>query len=181
MKRRTPMLALMLTACCPATWAGDLTAAQVAPMMAQLRAPTEAASLEQQVAALQKQVTALQSQVNALLAAVKVTETGVVLQGPTVTIAGGTITVKSNAHLSIEANSLRAEVQRTTTLNSGEATTILSSSAVIAQATGPVELRGTLVRLNGGNKAVATAGSVVGTSPGGSSQVINGSATVFAD
>jgi len=179
MIRRTLMLALMLAAAsCPATWAGNLSAAQVTPMMAQLR--TESAPLEQQVANLQKQVSVLQAQMNALLSAVKVTEAGVVVQGPTVTIAGGTIAMKSNASLTIEADSLRAVVQHATTLNSGQATTI-SSSAAIVQATGPVDIKGSLVRFNNGSKGVATQGTLVHMAPNGNGQIINGSTTVFAD
>jgi hypothetical protein len=181
MRQRTQMLALMLTAaCCSATLAADRTAVQ-GTMIAQVRAPIEPAPLEQQVIALQKQVSVLQAQLNALLSAVKVSEAGVVLQGRTVSIAGATIDVRSDGTLAMRAANLAAEVARDTSLRSGFATSISSSAGVTVQAAGPVDIRGTQVRLNGGSRPVATVGSGVQTSSAGSGQVITGSSTVLAD
>lgn len=182
MRQRTQMLALMLiAACCPATFAADRAAAQVTPMMAQLRASIEPTPLDQQVTALQKQVAVLQAQLNALLSAVQVSEAGVVLQGRTVTIAGATIDVRSDGTLAMRATNLAAEVARDTSLRSGFAISISSSAGTTVQAAGPVDVRGTQVRLNGGGRPVATVGSGVQTSSAGSGQVITGSSTVFAD
>lgn len=176
MRLRTQMLASMLIVCSPATWASELVAAQVVPMAAQLRSAPEAGSLEQQVVALQKQVSSLQAQMNALLSAVKVTETGVVVQGPAVTIHGGRIDVRSDGTLALKTVDMAAEVARTTDWKSGMTTTISSSSGTTLQASGPIDIKGSLVRLNNGARAVATVGSTVMNG-----QVINGSGTVFAD
>ncbi len=179
MKPRTQMLALMLIACCPATWAADLAAAQVVPMMAQLR--TEGVPLDRQVAALQQQVAVLQAQVNALLAAVNVTETGVTLQGPAVTIAGAKVELKADGMLILRGNDLTADIARNANLRSGFSVAISSNAGVTLQAGTEMAVNGSRVLLNGGTRPIATVGSLVQPGAGGANQVITGSTTVRAD
>ncbi len=185
MRLRTQMLALTLLACGPATWAADPAPGEASTTaqtrIAQLRSSTEGLPLDRQVAALQQQVAALQEQLKALQSVVRLTDTGVVLTGPAVTIAAGTIVVDADGNLNLEANNLSAVVQRDTTLNNGMSLTITSDSTATLQSRGPVDVKGTLVRLNGGTRPVATQGSLVQTTPSGAAQIVNGSPTVLAN
>ena len=160
MRLRIQMITLMLVAGGAAAWGTDTLIAQVppAPVRTDLSQMRSAVSLDQQVAALQKEVAGLQSQVNALLAVVQVTNSGGAGQRPNVLITGSLIEVRSEMN---------------TTVRTGGLLYVASSAGV--------DLRGSTIRLNGGTKPIATAGSPVQVQGNGGGVILNGSATVFAD
>lgn len=184
MRLRIPMLAMILTACGPAVWAADTMIAQVPPTAPVRTAPSQLRSampLDQQVEMLQQQVAVLQAQVNALLTAVRVTETGVVLQGPTVQIAGQSIDIRSDANLGFKAGSLSGEIAQNASMRTGGTLTVVSSGGTTLRSTGTLDLKGTILRLNGGNRPVATVGSGVQMQSATAGQIVNGSPNVFSE
>ena len=117
----------------------------------------------QQIAALQSQVSALQAQVAALTSAVQVTQQGLVLRGQSIQI--------------VTQTDLRLTAGAELDLKSG-ANTLIQSSGIMG-------IRGSLVQFNGGNKPVATQGSLVTpvnpASPGNPLQVLNGTPTLLSN
>jgi hypothetical protein len=116
----------------------------------------------QQIAALQSQVNALQAQVAALTSAIQVTQQGLVLRGPSIQI--------------VSQADLRVTV--------GGEIDLKSSGNTLIQSSGIMGIRGALVQFNGGNKQVATVGSLVAptnpTNPA-PTQVLNGTPTLLTN
>lgn len=139
----------------------------------QMRSPAGAAltapSLEQQVAVLQQQVQSLQGQLAALQSVLKVTPTSATLQAPSVSIfsAEGT-TIQSSKGITVQAaTGIAVQSQAGTSIKAGTTATI--------EASGITDLKGAILRLNGGTKPLATVGSAVGNGI-----VLSGSPAVLA-
>ncbi len=121
-----------------------------------------ATNVSPQLAALQSQVNALQAQVAALTSAIQVTQQGLVLRGPSIQIV-------SQADLRVTVG--------------GELDLKAGANALI-QSSGIMGIRGALVQFNGGNKQVATVGSLVApTNPNSPAptQVLNGTPTLLTN
>ena len=173
----TNLLDARLTRCLILLLGVTVTSAAVPIPELTVRAKIAAPTAEQQLAQLQQQVQSLQAQLTVLQAVVQITPASLAGQEPSVTIA---------------AENLQLRAVNTFTLQSGSTMIIRSSAALKLRSDGNTEVRaagslnmdGSLVRLNGGSKSLATVGSVVQTgSPSGvlSGQIVNGSQTVFSN
>ena len=99
------------------------------------------------------------------------------LQGPTVTIAGGVVNIQAQNNVALRAGSnVAVQAAGNLALQSGAGTAL--------QAGAPLDLKGPMIRLNGGTKPLATLGSQVtvegfgGTAHG---QIITGSPTILGN
>ena len=179
--------------------ADDVTerAVPVVPSPLQKQVPIQgtamtATPMEQQLAALQQQVQALQAQLAMIQAAVVVTSNGVTLQGPSVTLSGGAINLRTQNTVDVKARaiSMRADMDvnvkagNNASLDASSNLTIKSGAGTVVQAMAPLDLYGSLIRLNGGTntatKPLALLGSQVQVS-GSTGQVVNGSATILGN
>ena len=134
------------------------------------KTPVPGPTLEQTVALLQQQIQALTAQVAALQSVLKVTPTGATLQAPTLSLLSleGTI-IRSGKAVTVEAGtSIDARSSTSTSIR-------VASTALIEGAVG-LDLKGSLIKHNGGNRPLATVGSAVGNG-----QVLNGSATILGN
>jgi hypothetical protein len=177
-------------------------AAPISPLMQGAPALSNAASsqlsTEQKVLVLQQQVATLQGQLAAVLAAVSVTPSGVTLQGQTVTINGGVVKVRAQNDLNVEGHAnmsvrvsgnLDTNVGNNSSVRTASTLSIATGGATVLQTAATLDLKGSVIKLNGGTKPLATLGSQVqvtvnggvaaGSSANGS--VLNGSPTVLAD
>ena len=105
------------------------------------------------------------------------TPTGVTLQGPTVTIAGGVLNIQAQNNVALRAG-LNVAVQ------AGSKLALQSGAGTALQAGGPLDLKGSMIRLNGGTKPLATLGSQVkvDTSTGPAlGQIVTGSPTILGN
>lgn len=132
-------------------------------------------SLDQRVAMLQQQVQALTAQVAALQSVLKVSPAGVTIQAPTVTILSSEgIAMQSQKTMSIKAGqNLSVDTGNTLTMKTGAATNI--------QSAGSLDLKGSILRLNGGIKPIATVGSLVQVPGQPTGQVVTGNSTVLGN
>jgi hypothetical protein len=120
------------------------------------------------------------------------------LQGPTVTIAGGAVTIRTQNNLALEAGlnvtvragaDLSAMVGRNTAvqtsstlaLRSGSDLSLRSDAGTVLQAAGSLNLKGSMILLNGGTKPLATVGSQVQIPGQPNRQVVTGSPTVLGN
>ncbi|MDP1947327.1 MAG: hypothetical protein Q8L77_07485 [Nitrospirota bacterium] len=148
-------------------------------------------SIEQQVGLLQQQVSMLQTQLAMLQAAVQVTPSGVKLQGPTVTILGGVVTIEAQNNVALRAGSnvdvrtgvnLSVSTGGNTSVQTGANLSLRSGAGTLVQASAPLDLKGSMISLNGGTKPLATVGSHVQVTPGSSSgQIVTGSPTILGN
>lgn len=155
--------------------AAQIESMQPAAPKGDLGAPKLALSSEQQIAALQQQVQALQAQVAALTAVLKVTASGATLQAATVTIIGNDgVAIQTSRSFSLAAGqnlNLQASVN---TAIKGGATTAIEGSGLL-------DLKGGVIKLNGGTKPLATVGSQVQVPKQAIGQVTTGSANVLGN
>lgn len=155
-------------------------AAQIEPVQPaapriNLGSPKLALSTEQQIAALQQQVEALQAQVAALTAVLKVSATGATLQAPSITIAASDgLAIQSAKNLSLAAG-------KNLNMQASGNTTIKGSGSTAIEGTGLLDLKGAMIKLNGGTKPLATVGSQVQIPKQAIGQVTTGSATVLGN
>lgn len=139
------------------------------------RATIPALTVEQQLTALQQQVQSLQAQVAALQSALKVTPTGVILQAPTVSILSiEGIIVQSNKGIAVTAGTGVA-------IQSKADTSIRAGTTATIEASGTTDLKGAVVKLNGGTKPLATVGSQVQVPGQPIGQVTTGSGTILGN
>jgi hypothetical protein len=139
--------------------------------------PVVAPTTEQQLAQLQQQVQALQAQLTVLQAVVQITPASTAGQEPSVTIAAENLQLRAANIFSLQSGS-------TMIIRSSAELKLRSDGNAEVRAAGSLNMDGSLVRLNGGSKSLATVGSVVQTrSPNGvlSGQIVNGSQTVFSN
>ncbi|MDE3039974.1 MAG: hypothetical protein KGJ82_05295 [Nitrospirota bacterium] len=191
-------LLLLFSVAGSGAWAADEITDRAVPTLPKMQpAPplTDAvagaqASIEQQVGLLQQQVGTLQAQLAMLQAAVQVTANGVTLRGPTVTIAGGVVTIEAqntmalNGHsdMSVRASAnLSVSTGGNTSVQTGSNLTLRSGAGALLQASGPLDLKGSTILLNGGTKPLATVGSQVQVPGQPIGQVITGSPTVLGN
>lgn len=155
-----------------------------APVEAQLRTTstseleTLVKSLQSQVNSLQSQVTNLQSQVTSLQSQAN-TNVGFTKSGSTYTLDAGTGAVIIKGYtLSLEG-STSATIKSTSTSIEGAASLALkSSSSAILQAGSTLDLKGSLIKLNGGAKPIL-ASPATGSSPAGPVAIHPQASTVF--
>jgi hypothetical protein len=146
--------------------------------------PVAPLSIEQQVAVLQQQVQALQAQLAALQAVVRVTPSGIANQWPTVTIEAGELDVRA-------ANTMTLMAGSSVSVRASGNLALSSSGTAVLQAGATLDLQGSLIRLNGGGKPLATVGSLVQPLPGSptgsggavsaNAQVVTGSPTILGN
>lgn len=133
-------------------------------------------SIEQQMGLLQQRIMALESQLAILQSVLIVTPTGTTLQAPTLLLQSlnGTI-IESQKNVSLRASQhLSVDTAENLSMRIGAATTIQSG--------GTLDIKGSLLRLNGGTKPLATVGSQVQTSSGQPiGQVITGSPAILGN
>lgn len=121
---------------------------------------------DQRLVQLEQQVKTLQAQVAALQSVLQVTPKGVTLEGGVVTIASQAgLIVRSGGGLTVQSQA---------------GALISSNSELTVQSTASMNLRGAVVKFNGGSKPLAVVGSQV-TTPQGVGQVVTGSPTVLGD
>lgn len=131
------------------------------------RNPLTAPTMEQQLAALQQQVQTLQMQVSTLQSVLKVTPTETTLQAPILILHSlNATTIRSNQGIAITAGSGIAVQSQTNT-------SIKAAGSATVETSGTMELKGALLKLNGGTKPLATVGSDVLNG-----KVVNGSQTI---
>jgi hypothetical protein len=97
----------------------------------------------------------------------KVTPTGAVLQAPTLSL------------LSIESTTIRSS--KAVAIESGASTAIKAGSTASIEAAATLDLKGSLIKHNGGNKPLATIGSQVLVPGQPIGQVTTGSQTVLGN
>jgi len=192
----------------PAFAAGEVTERAVPSLPSPLQkqgpipgTPMSATPMEQQLAALQQQVQALQAQLAGLQqqvqplqaqlamiqAAVVVTSNGVTLQGPTVKLwaQNNDVEVKAKANVTMKADrDLNFKAGNNASMDASSNVTIKSGAGTVVQAMAPLDLSGSLIRMNGGpnpgTKPLALVGSQVQVS-GSTGQVVNGSQYIFGN
>jgi predicted anti-sigma-YlaC factor YlaD len=126
--------------------------------------------VEQQLAALQQQVQALQDQVAALQSVIIVTLAEETLQGQTVTISSTQgIVVQSQKNSSLIAGMAM-------NLQSGATLIMKAQASTRVEEVGELNLIGTTIKLNTGNKQVATVGSAVANG-----KILTGSPVIFGN
>ncbi len=129
-----------------------------------------ALSLEQQVSVLQQQVQQLQAHVAVLQTAVKVSQGAVTLQGTSLSLI-------SSHDVAIQAgHSLTVHAAAALSMQSGTNTTIKAGATGVVESTGDMTVRGTLLRLNGGNTPMAMLGSAVTNG-----RIMTGSPTILGN
>jgi hypothetical protein len=139
------------------------------------RATIPALTVEQQLIALQQQVQSLQAQVAALQSVLKVTPTGATLQAPTVSILSiEGIIVQSSKGVAVTAGTGVA-------IRSNAGTSIRAGTTATIEASGTTDLKGAVVKLNGGTKPIATVGSLVQVPGQPTGQVVTGNSTVLGN
>jgi hypothetical protein len=118
---------------------------------------------------------------------------GTVLQasGPFDLIGGGVVTVQAQSNMALTASSnvavragadFLATVGRNTSIQTASNLALRSSAGTTLQASGPLDLKGSTILLNGGTKPLATVGSQVQVVPGSSTgQIVTGSPTVLGN
>ena len=107
------------------------------------------------MAFLEQQVQALTGQVAALQSVLKVTPTGAVLQAPNLSIFGlETININSKRLVAIEAGT-------SFDVKSAGSAAIKATSTAWMEGTQTLDLKGGLIRHNGGGKPLVTVGSQV--------------------
>lgn len=147
-------------------------------------------ALEKRVAQLQQQVDVLTAQLGALQSVLKVTPTGATLQAPTVTmIASEGLALQSGKGVTVTAGT-------SLDVRAAMATSIRSGMSTLLEGAGSLDLKGGVLRLNGGTKPIATIGSqvqlrggqVIGTVQGGSvigtpagGEIVTGSTTILGN
>jgi hypothetical protein len=178
----------------PAFAAGEVTERAVPSLPSPLQkqgpipgTPMSATPMEQQLAALQQQVQALQAQLAMIQAAVVVTSNGVTLQGPTVKLwaQNNDVEVKAKANVTMKADrDLNFKAGNNASMDASSNVTIKSGAGTVVQAMAPLDLSGSLIRMNGGpnpgTKPLALVGSQVQVS-GSTGQVVNGSQYIFGN
>jgi len=137
--------------------------------------PIQPATVEQQLAALQQQVQALQTQVAALQSVLKVTPTSATLQAPSISIfSSGDTLIQSSKGITVKAAS-------GITVQSQAGTSIKAGSTATIEASGTTELKGAVIKLNGGSKPIATVGSQVQVPGQPIGQVTTGNGTILSN
>ncbi len=132
-------------------------------------------SIDQQVFTLQQQVQALQTQVAALQSVLKVTPTSATLQAPSISIfSSGDTLIQSSKGITVKAAS-------GITVQSQAGTSIKAGSTATIEASGTTELKGAVIKLNGGSKPLATVGSQVQVPGQPIGQVLTGSGTILGN
>jgi len=178
----------------PAFAAGEVTERAVPSLPSPLQkqgpipgTPMSATPMEQQLAALQQQVQALQAQLAMIQAAVVVTSNGVTLQGPTVKLwaQNNDVEVKAKANVTMKADrDLNFKAGNNASMDASSNVTIKSWAGTVVQAMAPLDLSGSLIRMNGGpnpgTKPLALVGSQVQVS-GSTGKVVNGSQYIFGN
>lgn len=174
---------LSITLLLPCLWAGSATAADEVteravpgpstPLRQMAPAPGRAIpamTVEQQLTALQQQVQSLQAQLAALQSVLKVTPTGATLQAPTVSIlTSGDTMIQSGKGVTVRAaTGIAVQSQADTSIKAGSTATLESS--------GTTQVKGAILKLNGGSKPMATVGSAVGNG-----QIVSGSTTILGN
>ena len=179
----TNLLDAQLTRCLILMLAITVTSAAVPIPELTVRATIAAPIAEKQLAQLQQQVQALQAQLAALQAIVRITPASAAGQEPSVTIAAENLQLRASINFTLQSGS-------TMTIRTAAALKLQSDGNTEVRAAGSLNMDGSLVRLNGGSKRLATVGSIVQTSvPFGttgamvpvSGQVMNGSTSVFSN
>jgi hypothetical protein len=180
---RPNLLDARLTRCLILLLGVTVTSAAVPILELAVRPTIAAPTTEQQLAQLQQQVQSLQAQLAALQAIVQITPAGTAGQEPTVKIVAGTVVLRASNSLTLMSGS-------DTSIKVSGFLDLQSSADTRLRAGGQLYLDGSTVRLNGGNKGLATVGSIVQTKvPVGSTgvlvpvsgQVVNGSQNVFSN
>jgi hypothetical protein len=124
---------------------------------------------------LEQQVQALTAQVAALQSVLKVTPTGAVLQAPSLSIFGlEAININSKKLVAIEAGT-------SMNLKSLANTSIKATSGALIEASATLDLKGAVIKHNGGGKPLATVGSHVQVPGQPIGQVTTGSQTVLGN
>jgi hypothetical protein len=177
------LLDARLTRCLIILLGVTVTSAAVPVPELMVRPTIAAPTTEQQLAQLQQQVQTLQAQLAALQAIVQITPASTAGQEPTVRISAGAIVLRASSSLTLMSGS-------DTSVKASSFLDLQSSTETRLRAGGPLRLDGSSVHFNGGNKGLATVGSVVQTKvPVGatgalvpvSGQVVNGSQNVFSN
>lgn len=171
-----------LTASTPASAAEEVTERAVPGPSSTLQQPAlppratiPALTVEQQLIALQQQVQSLQAQVAALQSVFKVTAGGATIQAPTISIlsAEGTI-IQSGKGLALKAGmNIAVQAQNSVSINAAGATKVETG--------GTMDLKGALLKFNGGTKPIATVGSLVQVPGQPTGQVVTGNSTVLGN
>lgn len=139
------------------------------------RAGVAPLSLEQRVVLLEQQLQALTAQLAALQSVLKVTPTGAILQAPSLSIFGlEAININSKKLVAIEAGT-------SMNLKSLANTSIKATSGALIEASATLDLKGAVIKHNGGGKPLATVGSHVQVPGQPIGQVTTGSQTVLGN
>lgn len=105
-------------------------------------APIPTMTVEQRLAAMQQQITLLQSQIAALQSVMKI--------GPT-----GAVSIVSNDSISMQS-------AKSVSIHAGQNVAIQSGGTSAVEGKGGLDLKGQIIKMNGGNKPIAMVGSAVG-------------------
>lgn len=131
--------------------------------------PIQPATVEQQLAALQQQAQALQAQMAALQSVLKIASDGAVtILSPT------SISVQAGKDISIGAGTNVA-------IGAGQKVSVQGNGAVFVEGKALLDLKGPVIKLNGGTKPVATVGSQVQVPGQPIGQVVTGSGTILGN
>lgn len=129
----------------------------------------QSATIEQQLAALQQQVQALQAQLTILQSVLKIA-------------SDGAVTILSPASISIQAGKdISIGAGKNVSIGSGQNISVQGNGNALVQGKGVLDLKGTLIKLNGGSKPVATVGSQVHAQGLPIGQVTTGNGTILSN
>ncbi len=139
------------------------------------RAGVAPPTLEQKVAFLEQQVQILMAQVAALQSVLKVTATGAVLQAPTLSLLSiEATTIRSSKGVAIDAGT-------SIDMRSSTSTSIRAASTTLIEGSASLDLKGAIIKHNGGGKPLATIGSHVQIPGQPIGQITTGSQTVLGN
>jgi hypothetical protein len=139
------------------------------------RAGVAPPTLDQKVAFLEQQVQTLMAQVAALQSVLKVTATGAVLQAPTLSLLSiEATTIRSSKGVAIDAGT-------SIDMRSSTSTSIRAASTTLIEGSASLDLKGAIIKHNGGGKPLATIGSQVQIPGQPIGQITTGSQTVLGN
>jgi len=159
-------LALLAVMVMPATiWAIDESVTERAvpadPRLQRSLPAVQAQAPEQQIILLQQQVQALQAQIAALQSVLQIAPNGAVtIQSP------ATVTIRAGTNIAVSA---------------GQNLSVRGSAATTIEGAGTLDLKGGLIKHNGGTKPLATVGSQVQVPGQPIGQITTGSGTVLGN
>lgn len=126
-------------------------------------------TVDQRLAAMQQQMQALQTQMAILQSVLKIA-------------TDGAVTIQSQKSVSVQAGTdLSIGAGKYLSIGAGQNVTVQGNGTALVEGKGGLDLKGTLIKLNGGSKPVAIVGSQVQVPGQPIGQITTGSGTILGN